>query len=487
MSKILYFITKSNWGGAQRYIYDLATNLNKLSESNTNIIDYDIKIYAGLSGNSNILFEKIEEFNSKSEKTYNIDKNNSMVAACGRHHGIVEEKPKAKKSIKNKIETKRLNLHNDFNILKSIKNLFEFYKILKDEAPDVIHVNSSKISIMICLVANVRNFVSSFSKKGKKIKIIFTAHGWPHSETHRSILFRLFTQAMMIITVILSHKTICVSQATKDALLTNSLLGNAFLNNLFKKYLNKKIKVIYNGMYNIDKNDQKIVLPKLRETIDSPHYGKINLVSIGEYHPNKGHDTVIKYINELDNVHYHIIGSGIWQSHLENLIQNTSYDQKEKNNKIINVSDKVSLLHIPHNAAHVLSRYDIFLMPSRKEGFAYTIPEALYAGLPVIARDVGGARELINTTPTLALPQGEGITPTHPIPPAPFPQPSPRLWPTQQGKENIYPALTLYNDDYELIEILKNFKKETLVNYHEWIDERFSVEHMVKETVELYR
>jgi hypothetical protein len=25
--KILYVITKSNWGGAQRYVYDLATNL----------------------------------------------------------------------------------------------------------------------------------------------------------------------------------------------------------------------------------------------------------------------------------------------------------------------------------------------------------------------------------------------------------------------------------------------------------------------------
>jgi len=27
--KILFVITKSNWGGAQRYVYDLATNLPK--------------------------------------------------------------------------------------------------------------------------------------------------------------------------------------------------------------------------------------------------------------------------------------------------------------------------------------------------------------------------------------------------------------------------------------------------------------------------
>ncbi len=424
MYKILYFITKSNWGGTQRYVYDLATNLNKHTDNNFSngetVPKFDIKIYAGLSGNSNILFEKIEEFN----------KNNL-----------------------NKIETKKLNLHNDFNIWKSFLNLFEFYNILKEEKPDVIHVNSSKISIMMALAARVYNIRARFARPYEKnkrhfIKIIFTAHGWPHSETHRSLIFRIFTQMMMIITVILSDKTICVSENTKK-----SLLNNDFLNNLFKKYLDKKIKIIYNG---IDQNE-KIRLPKLREQIDSEHYGKINLVSIGEYHPNKGHDTVIKYINELDNVHYHIIGSGVWQSHLENLIQNTNYDKKEKQEKI-NVSDKVSLLHIPHNAAHVLSRYDIFLMPSRKEGFSYVIPEALNAGLPVIARDVGGAGELL-TTPTPALPQGEEATQA---------------------------ALTLYNDDYELIEILKSFKRESLINYHEWIDDNFSIENMIRETVKIY-
>ena len=399
MYKILYFITKSNWGGTQKYVYDLATSEALLSQ-------FEVKIYAGISGNSNILFEKIEGFNYKQINISNIENNNL-----------------------NKIETKKLNLHNDFNIFKSIKNLFEFYKILKDEKPDVIHVNSSKISVMMTLVARVYNMVAAVGghhrKNGKHfIKIIFTGHGWPHSEIHRSLLWRLFTQLSMIMTVVLSHQTIFVSRATRDA-----LFANKFLNKVFKKYLDQKSVIIHNGV----NQSNKITLPKLRETIDSPHYGKINLVSIGDYHPNKGHDTVIKYINSLDNMNYHIIGNGEWRAHLESMITDH------------NLHDRVHLVHIPENAAHVLSRYDIYLQPSRKEGFSIAIPEALNAGLPVIARDVGGAREL-NCS-----------------------------------------ALTLYNDDYELIEILKNFKKETLINYHEWIDERFSVENMVEETVKLYK
>ena len=132
-------------------------------------------------------------------------------------------------------------------------------------------------------------------------------------------------------------------------------------------------------------------------------------------------------------MNYHIIGNGEWRAHLESMITDH------------NLHDRVHLVHIPENAAHVLSRYDIYLQPSRKEGFSIAIPEALNAGLPVIARDVGGAREL-NCS-----------------------------------------ALTLYNDDYELIEILKDFKKETLISHHEWLDERFSLERMVEETMKLYK
>ena len=48
--KILYVITKSNWGGAQHYVYDLATNLSK---------DHYEPIV--VTGGSGILKTKLEE------------------------------------------------------------------------------------------------------------------------------------------------------------------------------------------------------------------------------------------------------------------------------------------------------------------------------------------------------------------------------------------------------------------------------------------
>ena len=397
MPKILYFITKSNWGGAQRHVYDLATSRLVLSS-------FDVKIYAGKSGIDNKLFDKIEIFNNGNHANDN--------------------------NITNKyIKTEHINLENNFNIYKSFLNLFEIYKILKDEKPNIIHLHSSKISAMIALVSRVYNI----THYKNKIKIIFTGHGWYHDE-HRPFIIKKITQYIIILTVILSHATICVSKTTKDAFSKNKIL---------KYFLKNKLYVIYNG---IDQN-QKIKLPKLQETINNKHYGKINLVSIGELHHNKGHDTVIKYMSELKNVHYHIIGEGIWRSHLEKLITNN------KSTEV--VSNKVTLHGHIDNAADTLSQYDIFLMPSRKEGFAYTILEALNAGLPIIARDVGGVAE-IEIDRALQ-------------------------------NTNTSPNLTLYKEDYELIKILKNFNDNNLNKHNHWIDDRFSVDTMTAKTIEVYK
>ncbi len=400
MPKILYFITKSNWGGAQRHVYDLATSPLILNQ-------YDVKVYAGISGNNNLLFEKLETFNlsSLSGKT---------------------------------IKTGSIDTENNFNIIKSFFNIFEIYKILKIEKPNIVHLHSSKISLLVSLVAriyNIKILLLDFYKKEEikqYIKIIYTAHGWIHNEP-KPWPIKKTLQFMMFLTVLLSHQTICVSRHTKK-----TLTQNKFLQNILKN----KLHVIYNG---IDQNN-KIKLPKISEAVSSPHYGKLNLVSLGELHHNKGHDTVIKYINELTNVHYHIIGEGVWRPHLEKLIQNTQHDTGVSGE---NVNYRVTLHGHIDQAADTLSQYDLFLMPSRKEGFSYTILEALNAGLPVIARDVGGVKELLKN-------------------------------------DNSISNIILYQEDIELVEILKSFDIKNINKYNHWVDDTFSFDQMVKETMRFY-
>jgi glycosyltransferase involved in cell wall biosynthesis len=149
--KIIYFITKSNWGGAQKYVFDLATNIAKK--------DYDVMVILGGNG---VLKQKLESEN---------------------------------------INTISLgNLGRDINILNDFKSLIKTYKILKKEKPDVIHLNSSKAAMISVIgrLAGIKN-------------IIFTAHGWAFNED-RSFLSKILIKFIYLITIICSHTVIAVSK-----------------------------------------------------------------------------------------------------------------------------------------------------------------------------------------------------------------------------------------------------------------------------------
>src|SRR5690242_919646 len=121
--KVLILITKSNWGGAQRYVYDLATNLPKDK--------YEVEVMAGGNG---ALIDKLKA---------------AGVSADG-----------------------SLTIKRDPNIKEDFSVLFKIRKIIKVKKPDIIHINSSKMGFIGALAGRIT---------GVK-KIIFTAHGWAFNE-----------------------------------------------------------------------------------------------------------------------------------------------------------------------------------------------------------------------------------------------------------------------------------------------------------------
>jgi glycosyltransferase involved in cell wall biosynthesis len=59
------------------------------------------------------------------------------------------------------------------------------------------------------------------------------------------------------------------------------------------------------------------------------------------------------------------------------------------------LSDRVELLGARGDVSDVLARSDVFVLSSRSEGFPVSILEAMAAGLPVVATDVGGVAEAV--------------------------------------------------------------------------------------------
>jgi glycosyltransferase involved in cell wall biosynthesis len=317
--KVLFLITKSNWGGAQRYVYDLATNLDKSK----------FEVVVALGGNG----ELVERL----------------------HHAQIRV-------------IQITSLERDISLKQEWQFIKELAKILKNEKPDVFHVNSSK-------AGGVGTFLGRIIRVPK---IIFTAHGWAFNED-RSRFQKLIIKILHWITVILSHRTIAVSKALLDQL--NWPLVERRSKVL---HLGRNIGVMY------DKEEAKdhileFVPNNIRESISKK---TLWLGNIGELHPIKRQDILLKslplVLQKYPDLKTFIIGEGSERLKLENLITQ------------LNLSNSVFLLGKVSEAARLLKAFDIFAFPSASEAYGYVAHEAGLAGVAVVASNVGGIPEVID-------------------------------------------------------------------------------------------
>jgi len=151
--KILFLITKSNWGGAQRYVFDLATLLPT--------DEYEITVALGGSGE---LKDKLQQ---SSIRVISID-----------------------------------GLQRDISFKKEFIASRAIYSIIKTEQPDVLHINSSKAGLFGALLGRIAGVP----------RIVFTAHGWAFNED-RPLPVRLVLKYFHWLTVLFTHRTIAVSHA----------------------------------------------------------------------------------------------------------------------------------------------------------------------------------------------------------------------------------------------------------------------------------
>jgi len=154
--KIIYFITKSSWGGATRYVFDLATGLPEK--------DFEVIVVSGGDGPLN------NKLRIAGIKTISIKK-----------------------------------LSRDINIVDEFKVFFNLLKIFKEERPDIVHLNSSKAGGLGSLVAKI----------SMTPKIIFTAHGWAFNE-ERPLWQKILIKMLVWITLIFQDDIICVSEQTRN-------------------------------------------------------------------------------------------------------------------------------------------------------------------------------------------------------------------------------------------------------------------------------
>ncbi|MFA5124405.1 MAG: glycosyltransferase family 4 protein [Patescibacteria group bacterium] len=126
--KVLFVITQSSWGGAQKYVYTFALNLAKKNDTEV--------IIAGGEESIGELTAKLQE--------------------------------KGLKFVPLKKLMRKVSLLNDLLAVKEIKTLIE------QERPDIIHLNSSKAGAVGSLAARLSRH---------RAKVVYTVHGWVFNES----------------------------------------------------------------------------------------------------------------------------------------------------------------------------------------------------------------------------------------------------------------------------------------------------------------
>lgn len=320
--KLVYIVTQAEWGGAQRYIFDLATALKD---------GFEIIVATGAGGSSRLL-QKCQEASIRTHTFKNL--------------------------------VRKINPLKDFAAVRELTDFFV------KESPDIIHLNSSKAGIigsLACRKLQAKNYKL-------KAKIVYTAHGWVFEEPlplWRKQLYVLIER----IACKIHHKVIVLSKADFDTAVKNKLCAP------------EKMTIIPHGIKQIDFSSRE----QAREDLAKRYtlYAKRSdlwIVTIANLYKTKGINYLIDAAALLKKdglePNFIIIGSGSME---------VSY-------KLKTISYKLKSFHfvgsIP-DAARYLKAFDIFVLPSVKEGMPYALLEAMQAGLPIITTSVGAIPEML--------------------------------------------------------------------------------------------
>jgi glycosyltransferase involved in cell wall biosynthesis len=111
------------------------------------------------------------------------------------------------------------------------------------------------------------------------------------------------------------------------------------------------------------------------------------LVSVGNLYPVKGHRFLVEALALLgerhSRVHVAIGGRGECGEALQT--------QAER----LGVADRLHLLGLRSDVPNLMAAADVFVLPSLSEGLPIALLEAMFAGCPIVASDVGDIREAL--------------------------------------------------------------------------------------------
>jgi len=236
--------------------------------------------------------------------------------------------------------------------------LWQIVRLLRNGHFDILHCHSSKAGILGRLAARIT---------GVPI-VLFTAHGWAFTEG-RSYWKRWLAAQLERIASRWTTKIVCVSHHDRELALR------------FNVAQPECLVVIHNG---IDPSPFSLA----NDSVIRREFGlsgDLVITTIGRMAVPKDPLTLLRAYRILNpsNAKVVIVGDGPLRAAVERHIDRNM------------LRGRVLLAGMRYNVPDLLAASDVFVLASRWEGLPLTIIEAMMAGLPVVATNVGGVTELV--------------------------------------------------------------------------------------------
>lgn len=237
-------------------------------------------------------------------------------------------------------------------------------KIIRENNYDIIHCHTPVAGVLTRLAA----------RNSKDTTVIYTAHGF-HFYKGAPLLNWLIYYSVERFCARFTDKLITINKEDYTRAKSWSLRNNG------KVYYVPGVGVDIEKIHSISVNKEQ-----KKNELGIPNDVKL-LLSVGELNENKNHEIVIKTLSKLDDKDfiYLICGKGELKEYLQNLA------------KKLGIGDKVKLLGYRTDVLEICKIADLFIFPSKREGLPVSLIEAMACGVPCIASDVRGNRDLLSS------------------------------------------------------------------------------------------
>ena len=370
--KILLVITKSDIGGAQVFVLNLARALRNVG-----------CIVEVAAGDGEYLFAELKKEN---------------------------------------ISCHYLNsLKRNFSLLNSLYFIYDLRRLAKRNRYDVIHLNSSNTLIGAIAASLLK----------EKPKTVFTFHGLSFIDKNyrANSFFKMLANYYYKILLRTVDKVVFECNLNYKEVKEAGMI--------------KEAEVIYNGL---DEKEMKFLASEEARTFFSGKCGmdlknSFLIGSTGRLIYQKNYEFLIRNFSrikeKIPNAKVVIVGEGPDRANYEELIKKHE------------IENDFFLIGELKNSSQYLKGFDLFTLSSRYEGVSISLIEALYAGIPILASNVGGNPDVVGN--------------------------------------NSYELFDLDNfDDYLSKLLIIRGKREEIIHYNVSVKSRFSLESFMNHYKNLF-